>query len=102
MPNAQHRSICRGVCSFRERLSGSLTNHPDPLSANDRALARAVERFGPPPMLGRQPGFAALIKIILEQQVSLASAEAVFLKLKSAVPEITPEYVIVVSKSVLY
>lgn len=63
------------------------------LSANDKALARTLERFGPPPMWGRKPGFAALLKIILEQQVSLVSAEAVYNKLKSTVIEITPEYI---------
>lgn len=65
----------------------------DELAAKDKSLARVVERFGPPPMWGRPSGFATLTKIILEQQVSLASAHAVFGKLASAVPEVTPEYV---------
>ena len=65
----------------------------DRLSAKDKALARVIERHGPPPMWGRKAGFAALVKIILEQQVSLASANAVFRRLKSAVPEVSPEHI---------
>jgi len=65
----------------------------DELSAHDSNLAQAVERFGPPPLWVRTPGFATLVKIILEQQVSLASAEAVFQKLKTAVPAITTEHI---------
>ena len=48
------------------------------LSAKDKALPRIVKQYGPPPMWGRKAGFAALLKIILEQQVSLISAQAVF------------------------
>ena len=59
----------------------------DELSAKDKTLARVIERHGPPPMWGRKAGFATLVKIILEQQVSLASADAVFRRLNSAVPE---------------
>ena len=44
----------------------------------DRHLAKVVDRYGPPPMWTRKPGFATLVHIILEQQVSLASARAVY------------------------
>ena len=44
------------------------------LAARDADLALILERYGPPPMWQRQPGFATLIHIILEQQVSLAAA----------------------------
>jgi DNA-3-methyladenine glycosylase II len=67
------------------------------LSGRDTALGRVVDQYGPPPMWGRKPGFAALVKIILEQQVSLTSAEAVFLRLQSAVPEITAEHILALS-----
>ncbi len=57
------------------------------LAARDDDLAQVVARFGPPPMWRRRPGFATLIRIILEQQVSLASAQAVFGRLAAiAVP----------------
>lgn len=48
------------------------------LTSRDPDLARVVERYGPPPMWRRKPCFATLVHIILEQQVSLASARAVF------------------------
>lgn len=48
------------------------------LASGDRHLAHVVERFGPPPLWSREPGFATLLQIILEQQVSLASAKACF------------------------
>ena len=51
------------------------------LVTRDRDLARVVERCGPPPMWARRPCFATLVHIILEQQVSLASARAVFQRL---------------------
>ncbi len=60
------------------------------LAAVDPDLGRVVERLGPPPLWDREPGFATLIHIILEQQVSLASARAAFDKLMLALPELNP------------
>ncbi len=48
------------------------------------------ETYGPPPIWSRPQGFISLSKIILEQQVSLASANAHFEKLKAYVSEFTP------------
>jgi len=61
------------------------------LKARDAHLARVTERFGPPPMWAREPGFATLVHIILEQQVSLASARAAFDRLGEALGTVTPE-----------
>ncbi len=62
------------------------------LSAADPALAASVERFGPPPLWAREPSFATLVHLILEQQVSLESARAAFGRLKIAVGDvITPD-----------
>ena len=47
-------------------------------------LATSVERFGPPPLWGRDPSYATLVHLILEQQVSLASAKAAFDRLDAA------------------
>jgi DNA-3-methyladenine glycosylase II len=60
------------------------------LSALDPDLARIHAALGPPPLWAREPGFATLVHIILEQQVSLASAAAAFGKLKQACGEVTP------------
>ena len=60
------------------------------LAARDADLGRVVEAFGRPPMWDRDQGFPTLILLILEQQVSLASARATFAKLNDAVGELTP------------
>ncbi len=60
------------------------------LSALDADLAGIVERHGPPPPWGREPGFETLVRIILEQQISLASAEAAHTRLVSAAGAIEP------------
>jgi DNA-3-methyladenine glycosylase II len=54
------------------------------LAETDPALAASVERFGPPPLWAREPSFATLVHLILEQQVSLASAKAAFDRLGAA------------------
>src|SRR5262245_33414457 len=61
------------------------------VSAADPDLARVVESYGPPPLWARQPGFPTLVHIILEQQVSLASARAAFDRLVIATAPLTPE-----------
>ncbi len=55
------------------------------LVSRDPQLAQAVARFGPPPLWHRRPCFATLVRIILEQQVSLAAAHAVFKRLTAMV-----------------
>jgi DNA-3-methyladenine glycosylase II len=54
------------------------------LSAIDPDLAGIVARHGPPPLWAREPGFETLVKIILEQQVSLGSAVAALGRLRAA------------------
>jgi len=54
------------------------------LSNADPALAVSVDRFGPPPLWAREPSYATLVHLILEQQVSLASARAAFDRLEVA------------------
>ncbi len=52
------------------------------LARRDQDLAGILKTLGPPPLWARPPGFSTLVKIILEQQVSLASAAALFARLK--------------------
>ncbi|NEU74650.1 DNA-3-methyladenine glycosylase 2 family protein [Hassallia byssoidea VB512170] len=61
------------------------------LISRDSDLAEIFTRFGKPPLWIREPGFSTLIQIILEQQVSLASAKAVYTRLQAAISPITPE-----------
>ena len=60
------------------------------LSKKDKDLAALYETDGVPPLWARRPGFTTLIKIILEQQVSLASAKAVYKKLERNIKPFTP------------
>ena len=60
------------------------------LAARDADLAGIVARYGPPPLWDREPGFPTLVHIVLEQQVSLASAQAAFDRLSAAVDPLTP------------
>lgn len=53
-------------------------------------LGESVARFGPPPLWAREPTYATLVHLILEQQVSLASAQAAFDRLRAALGEVTP------------
>lgn len=71
------------------------------LAERDSHLAAVFERYGAPPLWDRPPGFATLLQIILEQQVSLASAKACFEKLQDAVGVITPEKMLSLSDSEL-
>lgn len=61
------------------------------LAARDSNLAHVVQRYGLPPLWPREPGFPTLIHIILEQQVSLASARAAFERLCATVTPLTPQ-----------
>ncbi len=61
------------------------------LANRDEHLAAVVKTYGPPPLWVREPGFATLVYIILEQQVSLASARAAFGRLQAAANPLTPK-----------
>ncbi len=82
-----------------EQLSSrSLPNAVAEVGARDRDLAAVVERFGPPPLWARQPGFATLVRIILGQQVSLGSAAAAYARLQAVTGRVTPYRVARVSE----
>ncbi|HEV2478442.1 MAG TPA: DNA-3-methyladenine glycosylase 2 family protein [Puia sp.] len=64
------------------------------LLKKDKLFAAIHKQYGPPPDWAREPGFISLSKIILEQQVSLASANAHFQKLNTYVPEFSPAHIL--------
>jgi DNA-3-methyladenine glycosylase II len=76
---------------FEKLTEETLAQGVRTLSQGDPDLARVVARIGPPPLWARAPGFPTLIHIILEQQVSLASAKAAFDRLQAAISPVTPE-----------
>ncbi len=61
------------------------------LAKRDEGFAGIVSAYGPPPLWEREEGFHTLIHIILEQQVSLASAKAAYTKLQQAINPLAPE-----------
>jgi DNA-3-methyladenine glycosylase II len=60
------------------------------LSERDGDVAAVIKNYGLPPLWTRDPGFPTLVYIILEQQVSLASARALYQRLQDAVRPFTP------------
>ena len=62
------------------------------LARRDSDLRHVLKQHGNPPIWRRPAGFKTLVLLILEQQVSLASARAAFDRLSAAVPELTPEH----------
>jgi len=68
----------------------SLIKAVEYLEVRDRQLKLAVSKYGPPPLWMREEGFKTLIYIILEQQVSLASAKAAYEKLLRKIGSVTP------------
>ncbi len=63
------------------------------LAHRDADLAQVLRRLGEPPVWGRRPGFATLVRIILEQQVSLSAARTLYRRLQSHVGEVTPQVI---------
>jgi DNA-3-methyladenine glycosylase II len=72
----------------------SLRRAVDALCAADERLRSVVERHGQPPLWGREPGFPTLLLLILEQQVSLASARAAYGRLERRLGSVEPETVL--------
>ena len=62
----------------------------DQLAKTDADLGRIITAYGYPPLWTRPNTFESLVHIILEQQVSLASALSALNKLKERLPELTP------------
>lgn len=62
----------------------------DRLTSREPVFAQIREEIGLPPAWARKPGFVSLCQMILEQQVSLASAKAHFDKLTQYAGELTP------------
>ncbi|MGI8738231.1 MAG: hypothetical protein ACR2KU_00855 [Gammaproteobacteria bacterium] len=60
------------------------------LARCDPDLAPILKEFGVPPLWSRESGFATLVIIILEQQVSVTSARAGYDRLFAVISPLTP------------
>lgn len=69
------------------------------LAARDNDIARLIKTNGLPPLWARKPCFATFIHIILEQQVSLASAMAIYRRRIDKVVPFKTERVVEVGSS---
>ena len=77
-----------GVCRIVNQ------NDIDLLIGRHKLFATIWETYGPPPDWSREIGFESLGRIILEQQVSLASANAHFQKLNEYLDEFSPLHIL--------
>lgn len=73
----------------------------DHVARKDIDLAIILRQYGYPPLWSRSISFGTLIHIILEQQVSLASAKAAFNKLKDKIGVLTPKKLLALSDAEL-
>lgn len=71
------------------------------LAKKDAHLQSIIRQYGHPPMWNRPASFQSLIHIILEQQVSLASAKAALNKLKEKIGTITAKKLLQLSDAEL-
>jgi len=96
------------TCNFKIEINtpllsnhfqSTIVNNPDiqQLLRKDKIFVDIYEQYGPPPNWSRPQGFETLSRIILEQQVSLASANAHYKKLKAYITDFTPENIILLS-----
>ncbi len=61
------------------------------LVEREPVFQQIIDQYGLPLIPSRPQGFATLVLLILEQQVSIDSAKATYLKLQSLVSEISPQ-----------
>ncbi|MEO8149344.1 MAG: DNA-3-methyladenine glycosylase 2 family protein [Bacteroidia bacterium] len=73
----------------------------DTLASKHHYFKKIIDAHGHPPLWNRKPTFATLVNIILEQQVSLASAKAAFQKLQKHIGLITPKKISTLSDAEL-
>ena len=83
------------VAALEKSVTRPLTNESlaaaaEFLATRDRHLRSVHQRHGPPPMWGRRPGFNTLLRIVLEQQVSLVSARSMYERLRANIDPFDP------------
>ena len=69
----------------------------DHLANLEPVFQKIIDQYGQPKIPFRPQGFETLVLLILEQQVSIDSAKATFLKLKAKVFSIEPETLAILS-----
>ncbi len=72
----------------------SLARAASAVALIDEDMACILKAHGTPPLWAREPGFISLLRIILEQQVSLVSADAMYTRLTNNIDPLTPQTVL--------
>lgn len=82
--------------AITDKKSLNIVNPKDikQLTGSHKIFAFINDKYGYPPNWTRPQGFISLSRMILEQQVSLASANAHFLKLNNYLPDFTPSTIL--------
>ncbi len=75
--------------TLRFNVFGDTSAACEKLAKKDAALARALDAIGEPHIRRRPGGFEALFRIIVEQQVSVPSAQAIWARCKEGVDPMT-------------
>jgi len=75
---------------FRVLDTSSLAEAAQQLARTDPHLSAVLKAHGHPPLWRRPATFQTLVRIILEQQVSLKSADAVFRRFRASITPFTP------------
>ena len=76
---------------MRQLTEQSLIDGLDEAASRCPAVARALGEVGYPALRHRPPGFVTLLRTIVGQQVSVASANAIWTRVAESVPPLTPE-----------
>ena len=76
---------------MRQLTEQSLIDGLDEAAARCPTVARALGEVGYPALRHRPPGFVTLLRTIVGQQVSVASANAIWTRVAESVQPLTPE-----------
>lgn len=71
-----------------------MKKHIPYLLQQDKIFQQIIDLYGEPHISTRPEGFESLCKLIIEQQVSLASAKACYLKMESFLGKVSPQNIL--------
>jgi DNA-3-methyladenine glycosylase II len=78
------------ISKFVPAMDLSFNPALEALAERDPDIAAALALIGPPPSRARPPGFSSLLRAIVAQQVSAASAAALWARLAAAIDPMEP------------
>ena len=86
---------------MRELTEQSLIAGLDETAGRCPAVAQALAEVGYPELRHRTPGFAALLRAIVGQQLSVASAAAIWSRVEAAVRPVVPDALLAMDQDAL-